>query len=34
RTRCPLATARCAEEEPKWLEAERGHWVACHLIEA
>ncbi|TGU87585.1 ABC transporter ATP-binding protein, partial [Mesorhizobium sp. M00.F.Ca.ET.186.01.1.1] len=34
RTRCPLATARCAEEEPKWLEAERGHWVACHLLEA
>lgn len=34
RTRCPVATERCAEEEPKWQEAQAGHWVACHLLDA
>lgn len=31
-TRCPLATARCREEEPAFREAASGHWVACHLV--
>ncbi|WP_293862782.1 ABC transporter ATP-binding protein [uncultured Alsobacter sp.] len=31
-TRCPLATARCRQEEPAFREAEPGHFVACHLV--
>jgi peptide/nickel transport system ATP-binding protein len=30
RTRCPLATARCAHEEPQVREVAPGHVVACH----
>lgn len=30
RTRCPDATARCAEEEPQLRELESGHFFACH----
>ena len=30
RSRCPLASVRCAEEHPPWIEARAGHWVACH----
>lgn len=30
RTRCPLATDRCASEEPKLREVRPGQYVACH----
>jgi oligopeptide/dipeptide ABC transporter ATP-binding protein len=30
RTRCPLATARCAEEKPTLRDLGEGHLVACH----
>jgi len=30
RTRCPRASARCAEEEPVITERRPGHFVACH----
>ena len=32
RTRCPLATDRCAKEEPKLRETADGHHVACHMV--
>jgi len=28
--RCPYATEKCRKEEPKLLERDRDHWVACH----
>ncbi|MFD1848677.1 ABC transporter ATP-binding protein [Oceanobacillus bengalensis] len=31
RTRCPLATEKCAEI-PQWREVEKSHWVACHYV--
>lgn len=31
-TRCPIATAECAERVPEWRETNPGHWVACHLV--
>lgn len=30
RTRCPLATEKCKEVDPKLLEKRPGQWVACH----
>jgi len=33
RTRCPRATAHCAEEVPAWEEKAAGHWVACHFTD-
>ncbi len=30
-TRCPYAHSRCMTEEPKLVEMEKDHWVACHL---
>ena len=32
RTRCPHATAACAEAMPEFKEAAPGHYVACHNI--
>jgi oligopeptide/dipeptide ABC transporter ATP-binding protein len=34
RTRCPLAQARCAEEEPLLRQIRTGQWAACHFAEA
>lgn len=32
RTRCPYATAKCAEEVPQFREVSAGHFAACHNI--
>ncbi|WP_084464452.1 ABC transporter ATP-binding protein [Microtetraspora fusca] len=32
RTRCPLATARCADEEPLLRQVGDGHYLACHNV--
>ena len=32
RTRCPRATALCAEKEPLMRDAGGNHFVACHLV--
>ncbi|MCL2060667.1 MAG: ABC transporter ATP-binding protein, partial [Oscillospiraceae bacterium] len=32
RTRCPLAEARCADEEPAFKHYGQGHYAACHMI--
>lgn len=31
--RCPYATDRCRTEEPKLVEIEKNHFVACHMTE-
>lgn len=33
RTRCPYASAHCAEEMPEFKEAAPGHFVACHNVD-
>ena len=33
RTRCPLATDKCAAEEPDLKEVAKGHFAACHFVE-
>ncbi len=33
RTRCPYATAACAESMPEFKEVSSGHFVACHNLE-
>ncbi len=30
RTRCPIATGRCAEEAPAFREVRPGQWASCH----
>ncbi len=32
RTRCPLATERCAQEEPELNQIAPGHYAACHYL--
>lgn len=32
-SRCPYAKSRCKEEEPKYYEADKEHFVACFLYE-
>lgn len=31
--RCPEVMDICRKEEPEWMEAEKGHWAACHHAE-
>ncbi len=31
-TRCPVAEARCREEEPEWREVAPGRFAVCHLL--
>jgi len=33
RTRCPYATAECAEKVPEWKEIEKNHFAACHNLD-
>lgn len=33
RTRCPIATEKCAKQVPEYREISEGHYVACHYYE-
>jgi oligopeptide/dipeptide ABC transporter ATP-binding protein len=33
RTRCPIADAFCADEQPEWRQVVPDHWVACHATD-
>ena len=33
-TRCPYATAKCAEIVPEYKEYGDGHFAACHILES
>lgn len=33
RLRCPRATEQCADTRPELIEAKKGHFVACHLVQ-
>ncbi len=33
-TRCPYCTEKCASVMPEFTEREKGHFVACHMMEA
>ncbi len=32
--RCPYATEECHKEDPEFKEVEKGHFVACHMVNA
>ena len=32
-TRCPIAVAKCSQDEPVFREARPAHWTACWLVE-
>jgi len=33
-TRCPVAIESCFEVEPEFIEVEKDHFCACHLVDS